>query len=55
MDSVNPDEIQTPADGLEIANDAQTVLMGRLNKAYKAPPAAVAGRAYEGPYGYVIE
>jgi pilus assembly protein CpaC len=52
---VSPDSLQTPADGLKIASDAQTVLLGRLNRAYKAPPAAVAGRTYEGPYGYVIE
>jgi len=50
---VSPDSLQTPADGLKIASDAQTVLLGRLNRAYKAPPAA--GRTYEGPYGYVIE
>lgn len=47
--------LQTPADGLEIASDAQTVLLGRLNKAYKAPPEATAGQTYQGPYGYVIE
>ena len=50
-----PGDLQTPADGLEIAGDAQSVLMGRLNKVYKSSPQAVAGRAYQGPYGYVIE
>ncbi len=50
-----PGELQTPADGLEIANDAQTILMGKLNKTYKAPPQALQGRSYQGPYGYVIE
>jgi pilus assembly protein CpaC len=49
------DRLQTPADGLEIAGDAQTILLGRLNKVYRAPPDAVAGRSYQGPYGYVIE
>jgi pilus assembly protein CpaC len=49
------DQLQTPADGLEIASDAQTILLGRLNKAYKAPPEATSGRSYQGPYGYVIE
>ena len=53
--SANPNYLQTPADGLEIASDAQTILMGRLNRAYKTPPQAVAGRTYQGPYGYVIE
>ena len=49
------DRLQTPADGLEIASDSQTILLGRLNKVYQAPPDAVAGRSYQGPYGYVIE
>jgi pilus assembly protein CpaC len=52
---VSPSDLQTPADGLRIANDAETILLGQLNKTYKAPPAAVAGRSYEGPVGYVIE
>lgn len=51
----NPANLQTPADGLRIANDAETDLLGRLNKVYKAPPGAVAGRTYQGPVGYVIE
>jgi pilus assembly protein CpaC len=51
----SPDQLQTPADGLEIASDSQSILLGRLNKVYQAPPDAVAGRNYEGPYGYVIE
>ena len=49
------DRLQTPADGLEIASDAQTILLGRLNKVYQAPPDAVAGHSYQGPYGYVID
>ncbi|HEX4198644.1 MAG TPA: type II and III secretion system protein family protein [Caulobacteraceae bacterium] len=51
----SPANLQTPADGFVVANDAQTTLLGRLNKVYKAPPAAVAGRTYQGPVGYVIE
>lgn len=51
----SPGNLQTPADGLQIANDAETDLLGRLNKVYKAPPGAVAGRTYQGPVGYVIE
>jgi pilus assembly protein CpaC len=53
--ATSPGNLQTPADGMELANDAQTVLLGRLNKVYKAPPEAVAGRTYQGPVGYVIE
>jgi pilus assembly protein CpaC len=50
----SPDKLQTPADGMKIADDASTILMGELTKAYKAKPQPK-GRAYEGPYGYVIE
>ena len=53
--ATSADKLQTPADGLEIASDSQTILLGRLNKVYQAPPDAVAGRSYQGPYGYVIE
>lgn len=51
----SPSDLQTPADGMQMANDASTILMGQLNKVYKAPPEAVAGRTYQGPVGYVIE
>jgi pilus assembly protein CpaC len=51
----SPADLQTPADGLQLADDAQTLLLGRLNKVYKTPPAAVAGRTYQGPVGYVIQ
>ena len=55
VNPVSPNDLQTPADGLEVASDAQTILMGRLNRAYKAPADATTGRSYQGPYGYVIE
>jgi pilus assembly protein CpaC len=53
----NPNNLQTPADGLKIANDAETILMGHINAAYHAPPqaAAAAEQSYQGPVGYVIE
>lgn len=51
----SPDKLQTPVDGLRIANDAQTILLGQLTKAYKAKPPPQSGRAYQGPIGYVIE
>ena len=55
VDPSNPGAFQTPADGLEFAGDAETLLLGRLNKTVGAPPGANAGRAYQGPIGYVIE
>ncbi len=32
------DAMQTPADGLQIAGDAQTIFFGQLNQAYGRPP-----------------
>jgi pilus assembly protein CpaC len=55
VDPTRPQNLQTPADGLVFANDMSTVLLGRLNKVVKAPVGANAGRAYQGPVGYVIE
>lgn len=48
-------ELQTPMDGLQIASDVDTILLGRLNKTYKRDPKATTGRTYQGPYGYVVE
>jgi pilus assembly protein CpaC len=50
---VAPGQLQTPADGLQIANDLETNLLGRLNKSTgKTPPP---GKTYQGPYGYVVD
>jgi len=55
----SPNSLQTPADGLVIADDASTVLMGDLNKTYHVKPTPPAQGAppttYQGPVGYVIE
>lgn len=51
----SPNELQTPMDGLQIASDVDTILMGRLNKTYHHDSNATAGRTYQGPYGYVVE
>jgi len=55
VDPTRPQNLQTPADGLQTASDMSTVLLGRLNKVVKAPVGANNGRAYQGPVGYVIE
>ncbi|WP_426041737.1 type II and III secretion system protein family protein [Brevundimonas sp. TWP2-3-4b1] len=56
---VNPtsrDRLQTPADGLRIATDAQTIFFGQLNQAYGSPAPTNSGSAgWQGPVGYVIE
>ena len=53
----SPGRLQTPADGLRIANDAQTILFGQLNQHYGGRNAAVdaADAGWTGPVGYVIE
>ncbi|MET4683952.1 type II and III secretion system protein family protein [Brevundimonas faecalis] len=52
----SPGRMQTPADGLRIAHDAQTIFFGQLNQAYGSPaPTASAGARWQGPVGYVIE
>jgi pilus assembly protein CpaC len=55
VQSTSPDQLQTPIDGLQFADDLTTNLLGKLNKASNVPPAAVAGKSLQGPYGYVIE
>jgi pilus assembly protein CpaC len=53
-----PNSLQTPADGLVIADDASTILMGQLNKTYHVKPNPAdqtAPKTYQGPVGYVIE
>jgi pilus assembly protein CpaC len=55
VDPTKAQNLQTPADGLQMANDMSTVLMGRLNRVVRAPVGANSERAYQGPVGYVIE
>lgn len=53
----SPGRMQTPADGLVIANDAQTLLFGQLNQQYGRAAAnnAATDTGWAGPVGYVIE
>ncbi|HEX7761307.1 MAG TPA: type II and III secretion system protein family protein [Caulobacteraceae bacterium] len=55
VNPASPQDLATPVDGLQMANDIDTVLLGRINKANKRAPEAAAGRTYQGPYGYVVE
>ena len=50
-----PGRLQTPADGLEVAHDAQTLLLGQLNRAYGPPAGGQPAGSWQGPVGYVIE
>lgn len=55
IDPVHPDALQTPIDGLQIASDSSTVLLGKLNRVVKTKTSPNGPRAYQGPVGYVIE
>lgn len=56
VNPTSPNRLQTPADGLRIAGDVQTLLFGQLNEVYGAPAAQGGGApAWQGPVGYVIE
>ncbi|MGC1302419.1 MAG: type II and III secretion system protein family protein [Caulobacteraceae bacterium] len=50
-----PDQIQTPADGLQIADDASGYLLGQLNKSFGSPTTPPPGKTYQGPFGYVVQ
>ncbi|ESQ74901.1 type II and III secretion system protein family protein [Asticcacaulis sp. AC402] len=61
VDPTHPDELQTPADNLQVADDMTSVFMGRLNKVVDGDGAS-GSRAnggptgpYVAPIGYVIE
>lgn len=49
--------MQTPADGLQIAGDAESIFFGQLNRAYgtPAPSPGSPSTGWQGPVGYVIE
>ncbi len=54
----SPSRLQTPADGIQIAKDARTIFLGKLNETYQPSAvgsAAAAAPAYQGPVGPVIE
>jgi pilus assembly protein CpaC len=48
-----PGQLQTPADGLIMANDLETNLLGKLNKSTGSTPPK--DKTYQGPIGYVVE
>ncbi len=55
VDPVHPHALQTPVDGLKIASDSSTVLLGKLNKVVRTKTAPAGATPYQGPVGYVIE
>ena len=55
VNPTDPTRMQTPADGYQIASDAESILMGRLNRAYRPDQSAPPAGQWQGPVGYVIE
>ncbi len=53
--AVRPDELATPADGLKIASDVETNLLGRLNTGFGKTAPAPTDKTYQGPFGYVVD
>jgi pilus assembly protein CpaC len=54
VNPVSENQLATPADGLNIATDAQTILLGRLNKIYGTPGVAPNG-VYHGSVGHIVK
>jgi pilus assembly protein CpaC len=54
VNPTNESRLATPTDGLNVATDAQTILLGRLNKVYGAPGNAPSG-VYHGNIGYIVK
>ncbi|WP_292038877.1 MULTISPECIES: type II and III secretion system protein family protein [unclassified Brevundimonas] len=55
VNPTSPSRMQTPADGLQVATDAQSIFFGQLNQVYGSPASTSVGRGWNGPVGYVIE
>ncbi|MBX7248534.1 MAG: type II and III secretion system protein family protein [Caulobacteraceae bacterium] len=55
VEGTSPNRMQTPVDGLQIASDVESTLMGRLNRATNGQSAQTPRQPYQGPVGYVIE
>ncbi len=52
---VDPGQIQRPDDGFVEAHDAQTLLMGRLNKIYGTTSGGPVPQAYKGRVGFIAD
>lgn len=55
VNPTNSGRMQTPADGFQVATDAESILLGRLNRAYRPDQPAPTSGGWQGPVGYVIE
>lgn len=55
VNPTHPDNLATPGDGLTIASDLSSLLLGRLNDVYRAPGADTTGKSWTGPVGYSLD
>ncbi|HYC73906.1 type II and III secretion system protein family protein [Brevundimonas sp.] len=55
VEGTHPNRMQTPADGLVIASDVETTLLGRINRATNGANAVTPRGPYQAPVGYVID
>ncbi len=56
VDSTHPDKLQSPSDGYQVANDAESLLMGRLNKVYaQNGQPQIQTNSLSGPFGHVVD
>ncbi len=55
VDPTHPDNLQTPLDNFVTANDADALLMGRLNKVYGENAKKLGDKALDGPFGHVVD
>ncbi|VAV89007.1 Type II/IV secretion system secretin RcpA/CpaC, associated with Flp pilus assembly [hydrothermal vent metagenome] len=55
VDPTHPESLAEPGQGYETASDLSTLLLGRLNKVYRAPGADTTGKSWTGPVGYSLD
>jgi pilus assembly protein CpaC len=46
--------LRTPGDGFAPATDMESLILGRINRQYKAPGADTTGKGWRGPFGHVV-
>jgi len=55
VDPANPNDLQTPVDGYQNANEASALLFNRINRAYSVPGSDTGDRGWSGPVGFLFE
>jgi len=46
--------LRTPGDGFAPATDMESLILGRINRQYKAPGSETSGKGWRGPFGHVV-